>query len=79
MSGRTETQAAAILAYLKRHGTITASEALSLCGTFRLSARIYDLKERGCDIWAERVSVEEDGKEVGHYARYHYRGELKEG
>jgi hypothetical protein len=62
-----QTQANAILAYLKDGNGITPMDALDLCGCFRLSARIADLKHRGYDIVTEKVKVS-GGKYV---ARYH--------
>ena len=60
-------QANAILQYLQDGNGITPMDALNLCGCFRLSARIADLKKRGYDIVTEKVKV--DG---GQYvARYH--------
>ena len=46
---------------------ITPMDALELCGCFRLSARIADLKKRGYEIITEKVKVD-GGKYV---ARYH--------
>lgn len=72
---KTDAQNAQILRFLKRNGSITPIDAFGLCGTMRLSARVFDLKEEGYDIWTERVSVtDESGKEVGHFGRYHLRG-----
>lgn len=62
-----QTQANAILKYLQEGNGITPMDALNLCGCFRLSARIADLKKRGYDIVTEKVKVE-GGKYV---ARYH--------
>lgn len=62
-----ESQANAILAHLQDGNGITLMDALDLCGCFRLSARIADLKKRGYDIVTEKVKVE-GGKYV---ARYH--------
>lgn len=62
-----ETQANAILKHLQDGNGITPMEALELCGCFRLSARIADLKKRGYEIITEKVKVE-GGKYV---ARYH--------
>lgn len=60
-----------ILTYLKKHPKgITPLEALNLCGCLRLSARIFDLKEAGNNIytsWEEKVT--EEGT-VKRYARY---------
>lgn len=47
---------------MKRGKTVTPMDALELCGCFRLSARIADLKEMGCLI--------ENREKHGHYARY---------
>ena len=75
MSTRTETQEKAVLRYLLQHGSITAVEAYNLCGTMRLASRVFNLKEDGYDIYTERVPILDDnGKEVGHYGRYHLRG-----
>ena len=42
----TESQCSAILEHLKKGLSITPLEALSLCGCFRLAARIHDLMVR---------------------------------
>lgn len=60
-------QANAILKHMQEGNGITPMDALNLCGCFRLSARIADLKKRGYDIVTEKVKVE-GGKYV---ARYH--------
>lgn len=60
-------QSNAILHYLQDGNGITPMDALNLCGCFRLSARIADLKKRGYDIVTEKVKVD-GGKYV---ARYH--------
>lgn len=62
-----ESQANAILQVCEDGYGITPMDALDLCGCFRLSARIADLKKRGYDIVTEKVKVE-GGKYV---ARYH--------
>lgn len=46
-----------ILKHLNQGHTITAIEALNLFGCFRLSARIFDLKESGFDIDTEIIAV----------------------
>lgn len=51
----TETQCQQILAHLKKFGSITPLDALQLFGCFRLSARIYDLREQGYNIVTDRV------------------------
>lgn len=62
-----DSQANAILKHMQDGNGITPMDALDLCGCFRLSARIADLKKRGYDIVTEKVKVE-GGKYV---ARYH--------
>lgn len=61
-----ETQNQAILEHLKTGRAITPLDALDLFGSFRLSARIFDLKEQGWPIECERVDVG-GGRRVGHY------------
>ena len=62
-----DTQANAILKHMQDGNGITPMDALELCGCFRLSARIADLKKRGFEIITEKVKVD-GGKYV---ARYH--------
>lgn len=50
-------QAEEILKYMKEHGSITPKEAEKHIGCMRLSARIFDLRERGYDIEKETVVV----------------------
>lgn len=61
-----QSQADAILAHLQEGKGITPMDALNLCGCFRLSARIADLKKRGYDIVTEKVKVD-GGKYVACY------------
>lgn len=62
-----QSQANAILKHMQDGNGITPMDALNLCGCFRLSARIADLRKRGYDIVSEKVKVD-GGKYV---ARYH--------
>lgn len=55
-----------ILRHLKAGKTITAKEALFLCGCLRLAARIWDLKGAGHDIRKDMVAVE-GGAHVAQY------------
>ena len=60
------TQEKAILEHLRKFGTITPLEALKICGSFRLSGRIFNLRKQGYRIATE---TETDG--AGKYwARY---------
>lgn len=68
-----ETQTAAILEHLKRHGSITPLEALNRYGCMRLGARIYDLKRSGEPI-ETRWEIRRNGAgEYKRYARYEMR------
>ena len=69
------TQNEQILAWLKAGKTLTPLDALNHFGCFRLSARIYELKELGwpieCDrrkTWTGKVVATWTGKVVGHYS-----------
>ena len=48
-----KSQAEMILEYLQKYGEITAIEALSAIGCFRLAARISDLRADGHNITTE--------------------------
>lgn len=61
-----ESQNKAILKHLEAGNTITAIDALKMFGCFRLSARIFDLKEMGHDIASELI-VENEKKFSSYY------------
>ena len=67
-----ESQNWLIANHLKEGKTITPLEALKLYGSFRLSARIYDLRKGGMAI-SERTFVTENKKRV---SQYYINGEL---
>ena len=66
LGGQTTSQAQKIRNYLERGNKITPLEALNLFGCFRLSARIHDIKESGCDVNTEIIEV--NGKKVAQYS-----------
>ena len=67
-----ESQADAILRYMETHKKgITPIDALELCGCFRLSARIWDLRHKGFAIRSEVV----EGK---GYCRYFLEEEAEQ-
>ena len=70
-----ETQNQQILEHLKKGLTITPLLALNLFGCFRLSARIYDLKQDGHDIIKRTITSDHGDK---HFAEYTLL-KLKEG
>ena len=61
-----QTQNQQILEYLKRGNKITALEALYQFGCFRLSARIFNLRQRGFNIITDKKKV--DGKTFAEYS-----------
>ena len=61
-----ESQNKQILEYLKIGNKITSLEALNNFGCFRLSSRIFDLRQRGFNIITEKKKV--DGKTFAEYS-----------
>ena len=59
-------QKADILAALIRGETLTAMDALTRFGCFRLAARIYDLRQEGWNIISEDLTLP-SGKIVTSY------------
>ena len=59
-----------ILVYIEQHGSITPMEAIEELGCMRLGARIYDLKQHGYSIVAEREDGLNRRGEKCHWARY---------
>lgn len=59
-------QAKRILAYMQKGNRITPIEALELFGSFRLGARIADIKDMGFDVKSEFVDTP-SGKRVKCY------------
>jgi len=64
-----------ILQYLRKHGSIEPLEGLHQCGSYRLAARIYELRQMGHKI--ETVLVRTIGGD--RIAQYHYMGGPKDG
>tara|TARA_R110000796_G_scaffold1456_1_gene5822 strand:+ start:2730 stop:2924 length:195 start_codon:yes stop_codon:yes gene_type:complete len=62
-------QSKQILAYLKKGYSLSALEALQKFGCFRLAARIYELRNSGYRIEAERV-----GEGATTWAEYRLNG-----
>lgn len=59
-----------LLAYLIEHQSITPLEALRRLGIYRLSARIFDLRERGHNITTTTQAVTLSDGEKAEVARY---------
>ena len=66
------TQNEQILEYLKAGNTLTPLEALREFGSFRLGARIFNLKEKGYNIETKLVS---NGKKK--FAQYRLIGQME--
>lgn len=73
----TASQADLILDHLKKGHTITQREAARLFGCFRLSARIYDLKDRGNDIRSTMVTKKNRNGSVTNFSRYYLKGHVR--
>lgn len=67
-----ESQTKSILEHLNSGLSITQLDALNMFGCFRLSARIYDIKQMGYAIDSVTETDHRTGK---RYARYSMRGE----
>ena len=50
-------QQAAVLAYIMQHGSITSMDAFEHLGVTRLSAVVYNLKDKGYNIISESEQV----------------------
>lgn len=72
---RIQNQNQKIIKYLKRHPKgITQADAIKL-GCYRLSARIFDIKELGYNITTTiEENIHADGS-VSRFARYYLHGE----
>lgn len=64
-NGGTNSQTKQILEHMKQGNRITALEALTNFGCFRLAARINDLKKNGIPVSKEMV--DRNGKKVAEY------------
>jgi len=60
---QSKSQCDMILSYLETGKHLTALDALRLFGCFRLSSRIWDLRQRGIEIQKERVTLK-NGKKI---------------
>ena len=77
VSGNLPSDKERILAYLRTHGSITPLDALRAIGSFRLGARIWDLRHEGWDI--ETTTFEtEGGSRVARYV-LHEKDQLEIG
>jgi len=59
-----------LLKHLKEGNKITPLSAWQVLGIYRLSARVFDLRELGNEIEMERVEVENSHGEKFNVAKY---------
>lgn len=62
-----ESQNNQILNYLMKGKTLTPIEALQMFGSFRLAARVYQLKNLGHPIVSEKITVA-NGQHIASYS-----------
>ena len=70
MKKRNENHCKQILKWLETHDSITQDEAIEAFRCYRLSARIFDLRQRGIDIKTDMVYSTDDNGYPMRYARY---------
>jgi hypothetical protein len=59
-----------ILMHIKKYGSITHDEAAEEYGIKRLSARIYDLRDKGYKIKTDMLSCKNKMGRISNFARY---------
>ena len=66
-----------VFEYLMQFGSITSLQAFTDLGESRLSARVFELRERGVKIDSEMIEVENRFHEKRHVKRYFIAGGRK--
>ena len=59
-----------LLAYIKKHGSITPMESLMKLGIYRTAARVYDLRDAGHNIETDIIETTSGAR----VARYRLKG-----
>lgn len=59
-----------VFSHMLEHDSITTLDAVKKLGETRLSARIFELKEKGINIGDERICVKNRFGEKRHVKRY---------
>ena len=77
MANKKPSQASRLLDYLKRFGSVTTWEAFQELGITRLSARIFEIKERGYSIKTESIKSKNRFGEPVHFNKYSLLEESK--
>lgn len=68
-----KTQADRVLDYIKEFGSITTLEAFKDLGVTRLSARIFELRERNIEIDTDMITSKNRYGEICNYAKYYLK------
>lgn len=66
-------QCRSVLAYLMEHKTINPLESWERLGIYRLGARVFELRQRGHDIFTYLTPVTNRWGRTVRVAVYHYR------
>ena len=75
---RKDAQKSQILQHLKRHGTITSMEAITLFGCTRLSGRIFDLRHECYLIRSDKTEGKSRNGNACQFTAYVYEGRWTE-
>lgn len=70
MTNSKPTQVDRVIDYMKKFGSITTLDAFRDLGITRLSARIYEVKDRGYLVKTETITGKNRFGEKTHYFKY---------
>ena len=59
-----------VLDHMREHGSITQMEAIELFGATRLSAIVFNLRKKGCDIETVTMGMTDRYGHAVNYAKY---------
>jgi hypothetical protein len=63
-------QAADVINFVKTHGSITTKQAMEELGCYRLSGRIYDIRQVGIEVNRDMIEVPNRNGGTSRVARY---------
>ena len=72
MGNKRPTQVDRVIDYINQFGSITTLSAFKDLGITRLSARIYEVKERGYAVKTEMITGKNRFGEKTHYFKYSF-------
>lgn len=67
-----------VVAYIKKHGSITSWQAFEDLGITRLSGRIHDLTQKGYDFNRESITTKNRDGEPVTYTKYSFKAKERE-